>query len=71
MSSSRASSRAPVAASRRVPVDESGVITVKGMAWAGETLVLGGSFRGAVDFGTGVQQGPTEPYKAGFVLKLR
>jgi hypothetical protein len=42
------------------------------MAWAGETLMRGGSFRGAVDFGTGVQQGPTDPYTAaGFVLKLR
>ncbi|HZH13571.1 MAG TPA: hypothetical protein VE057_04325 [Archangium sp.] len=42
------------------------------MAWSGEALVLAGAFRGVVDFGTGVQQGTTEPHKAeGFVLKLQ
>lgn len=54
------------------PPDASGTLSLAGMDWSGEELVLAGSFRGAVDFGTGVHQGPTEPYKAeGFVLKLQ
>ncbi|WP_160174495.1 hypothetical protein [Archangium violaceum] len=43
-----------------------------GLDWAGEELVLAGTFRGVVDFGTGVRQGPTgTDTPAGFVLKLR
>jgi hypothetical protein len=54
------------------PADASGAVSVRGMAWSSEELVLAGAFRGAVDFGTGVQQGPTEPHRAaGYVLKLR
>ncbi|WP_375769245.1 hypothetical protein NR798_47520 [Archangium gephyra] len=54
------------------PLDASGSLSLAGMAWSGEALVLAGSFHGAADFGTGVQQGPTEPYTAeGFVLELQ
>ncbi|REG30689.1 hypothetical protein ATI61_106158 [Archangium gephyra] len=54
------------------PLDASGALWLTGMAWAGEDLVLAGSFRGAVDFGTGVQQGPTGmDTPAGFVLELQ
>ncbi|WNG62349.1 hypothetical protein F0U59_52375 [Archangium gephyra] len=54
------------------PLDASGSLWLTGIAWAGEELVLAGTFRGAVDFGTGVQQGPTgTDTPAGFVLKLR
>jgi hypothetical protein len=54
------------------PLDVSGSLSLAGMAWSGEELVLAGTFRGAVDFGTGLQQGTTEPRKAeGFVLKLQ
>jgi hypothetical protein len=54
------------------PLDASGTLSLAGMAWSGEELVLAGAFRGTVDFGTGLQQGTTEPHKAeGFVLKLQ
>ena len=53
------------------PTDTSGSVFVGGVDWSGEQLVLGGSFYGAVHFGTGgVQQGPAATGR-GFVLKFR
>ena len=55
------------------PAEASGSVMAGGVDWAGEQLVLAGSFHGSVDFGTGVQQGPTGPSTSGrgFVLKFR
>jgi hypothetical protein len=54
------------------PADDSGRLMLSGIAWSGQDVLLGGHFTGAVDFGTGLQQAPTDPYSpAGFVLKLR
>lgn len=53
--------------------ESSGSLSVGGLDWSGEQLVLAGSFSGAVDFGMGVLQGPTDPAASnrGFVVKFR
>jgi hypothetical protein len=52
--------------------ESSGRVSFRGVAWSGQELVLGGNFNGTVDFGTGIQQAPLDPYQPmGFVLKLR
>lgn len=52
------------------PGSSQGAVSLGGLDWSGEQLVLAGSFSGAVDFGAPGRVSPT-PGGQGFILKFR
>ena len=55
------------------PSTSTGSVSVGGLDWSGEQLVLAGSFSGAVDFGAASLSGRVNPTQSGqgFILKFR